>query len=1092
MRLEALCNCEEIGMMWKASKNVDAFGMLARAELMLMSALCNFEGIGIAGMRRRTSLFLGCFALCVAWRVSGCDDGDNGWNGGAFDDARVAYIADNIDETQISGAWVPSAVVAIDSERWMYADRGTRQIVEVNRGSKRIIWDLSDYELLLGDEPWGNDWGYSLTSIGNHQYVLAAPGRPIIALDRTTGAVEVIGKRTNQRDEHSPVAMDEMSIEAADFGQFRGIGRGTKNVYWVFGNAIYEMTMAPNAEGTGNESQNAPFDSLKSAKLIRIVGNLAADAAGESGNARDVGRSFAQFTHVVEDEGILYAWETFEGAYLPARLLAIDKSNDKVVVVTGNGVRTPPSNLEDFYAYHLPASPTIIARQGKVYSPYWKDASHVLVVDIESIDWETLSARGTVDWFVSPLEHTSGIATWGEYDLAFDAKAGSFWRLPRSDWETHAICIDGAKTQDERLGSLYHDGKASPYAYNALVGTTSLYSWLDGAFALAYAPTIERLSLVNMKTKDVELMRIGAIDALATDGKQRAWYKVGNAMNFLSLDKMGAFETSYVPAFFKSPSQTGSPCSSDVFKLTSVPKLAATGSALLMLLPEQGRATIYRSKSLSMNDVFEGGWFVPKSHGESDLYDFYNDGIAVSAMTAHNIHGDLLVSVQKFDDRQYIIATNVFSGPESILGHELAGDKSIVVAGTGDQPIRDGSARADVALNDIAGVDFSPNHDAIWIARSDGSIYRLDGDNIWKYIENSCIKQAADLGIDAISHACNDDICIWGIHTAQGSRLCSEEGELLYTLPTESTNFATCGDGSWIYTTPNAMCIITPNSNNAPNANNTPICSHFSLNGTAYEIIDTPTVSCDRANVYVAARFAPSRRDDQQTNDEAQKSSVFVMQGSKSHDGSIAWTQSFGNGVGLPNSVTIGTAKLGTELGKMDFDKSGAVYMWLRDTCTIWRVPNAKSIERDSVVERILTDDALCNAQAVSFGDNGTIYIAQDGNIYRYNANKSPSNANLIAANATHIPGTVFDMLEIDDALMTISSDGLFVVKKNGVEKRLNHPTYVYYNEKTSIDYAYNAGAMARMARIPHKKAFWLPTFKNATIIEITVNYRYF
>lgn len=135
-----------------------------------------------------------------------------------------------------------------------------------------------------------------------------------------------------------------------------------------------------------------------------------------------------------------------------------------------------------------------------------------------------------------------------------------------------------------------------------------------------------------------------------------------------------------------------------------------------MLLPEQGRATIYRSKSLSMNDVFEGGWFVPKSHGESDLYDFYNDGIAVSAMTAHNIHGDLLVSVQKFDDRQYIIATNVFSGPESILGHELAGDKSIVVAGTGDQPIRDGSARADVALNDIAGVDFSPNHDAIWIA----------------------------------------------------------------------------------------------------------------------------------------------------------------------------------------------------------------------------------------------------------------------------------------------------------------------------------------------------------------------------------------
>ena len=280
MRLEALCNCEEIGMMWKASKNVDAFGMLARAELMLMSALCNFEGIGIAGMRRRTSLFLGCVALGVAWRVSGCDDGDNGWNGGAFDDARVAYIADNIDETQISGAWVPSAVVAIDSERWMYADRGTRQIVEVNRGSKRIIWDLSDYELLLGDEPWGNDWGYSLTSIGNHQYVLAAPGRPIIALDRTTGAVEVIGKRTNQRDEHSPVAMDEMSIEAADFGQFRGIGRGTKNVYWVFGNAIYEMTMAPNAEGTGNEYQNAPFDSLKSAKLIRIVGNLAADAAG--------------------------------------------------------------------------------------------------------------------------------------------------------------------------------------------------------------------------------------------------------------------------------------------------------------------------------------------------------------------------------------------------------------------------------------------------------------------------------------------------------------------------------------------------------------------------------------------------------------------------------------------------------------------------------------------------------------------------------------------------------------------------------------------------------------------------------------------
>lgn len=288
------------------------------------------------------------------------------------------------------------------------------------------------------------------------------------------------------------------------------------------------------------------------------------------------------------------------------------------------------------------------------------------------------------------------------------------------------------------------------------------------------------------------------------------------------------------------------------------------------------------------------------------------------------------------------------------------------------------------------------------------------------------------------------------------------------------------------------MCTITPHLNNAQNANNTPICSSFSLNDTEYEIIDNPTVSCDRSSVYVAARFAPTRRDDQQTNDEAQKSSIFVMQGSKSHDGSIAWMQSFGNGIGLPNSATIGTAKLGTELGKMDFDKSDAVYMWLRDTCTIWRIPNANSIERDSVVERILTDDALCNAQAVSFGDNGTIYIAQDGNIYRYNANQSPLNANLNAANATHIPGTVFDMLEIDDALMTISSEGLFAIKKNGVEKRLNHPTYVYYNEKTSIDYAYNAGAMARMARIPDKKAFWLPTFKNATIIEITVDYRYF
>lgn len=1027
---------------------------------------------------------IACFGsvLCLIAASPGAGCGEDLMPQGPFDDAQAVYRAPGDGAASIEGAWSPSAAAAAGDSHWLYADRATRQIVEASQDEKRVLWDLSPYELALGARPWGTDWGRGLTEIADDLYVLSASGRPLIALDRATGAVAVIGAASNAQT-GADADFDGSIVGDVDFSRFRGIGRGDNRLYFVFDDGIFETP--PIAPRDDRSASAELFRSLETAVLTRIAGKPGAEAQGNSGAAREIGLSFAEYAHIAEENGILYFWQTFDGGRVSARLCAFDARRGKIVVVTGHGAQLPPCSLDEFYPYQLPESPTLTVRNGSIYVPFWSDSSHFLKISADDIDWDGLRAEGTVDWFASPSEHMSGVVPFGDFDLAYDTENGSFWRLNGDDWTDGAVCLTGAKTGAERSESLQSLGNASPYAYGALMGPTSIFPWLGGSFALVWQPTAQLLNLLSMQTKEVSPIRSGEIDLLATDGRKTAWYKVGSAMNFLSIGNGGALSVSYAPQFFRAPSKTGAPCAADVFKLTSPPSIGVTGSALFMFVPNEIGGYLYRSKFSAVSALFEQGWHEIKpdsEDGANNRREFYNNGLNTAAITSHKVRGSLLFGIQQFNDRQYLVATNLFAAPIEWMGQTVEPDKSVVLSGQGSEAIADGAEMHRTKLNNIAAIDADIEKNTIWIVQDDGSLHELGKDGIWRRTANDCIAQAAAGGIAKLERQCADDACAWGVQTSAGARLCNDDGSDGSVLSENARDIASCGNKVWAYALDDAICIYHPQKFREP------VCLPFAYNGEYYRISpsDAVSIGCGASDIYISARFIKKTGDAVDENADAH---AWVMSGNVQNDGSVSVNGVLGNGVGLPDDATLGDVRFGTDVGRISFASDNSFYIWTRDACTVWRIPDTSDISEHTAAERIWTDARLCGAEDVAFGAGGNIYVAADGMISVYDAKTRA----MRDRPPIEIPGAVLDMIEAGDYLMVLTEDGLYTVSDGVAHRRLSHPTYIFLNnEEIPVDYGYRIGDMPRMTRVPGAEAVWIPTFRDAVVLQVDALPRYF
>lgn len=993
----------------------------------------------------------------------------------ATEDATVIYRAPEALSLRVEGAWTPSAAVDLDGTAWMYADCGTRQIVEASAlagdaPNRRVVWDLSSLESRIGAAPWGSGWGRDLLRVGLQSFILAGENRALIWLDAETGEKSVVG-----RADGMTLAGDfeGMTLDEVDFSRFSGMGRGERKIYLALGNSIYVADIGDGA-----------LASVRRARLERLAGAPDVAAEGAWGNALEIGLALDGYSHILESGDILYFWEISAQRFTETpRLRAFKKG--RIVTVTGDGYEMPSCDLHAFYARYLPNAPAFWLSKGKLYSAYWSGAENGLEIAVDAIDFETGDVRGTVDLRLMPPASTSGVVPFGEDFLAFDSKAGSFWRINSDDIEMGEKLF-GAVSSAERESDFWINGSSSPFALNDLLVPLTMAPLLNGALSLVYSPTIQRFSALEISTGRVEELMEGALEFLTTDGKKNVWYKDGSALNFLKILEDGSLDSSYVAKFFREPSATGSPCEASVWNLGSeIPEIGALSNGCVAFQRKEG---VSFSFDASQNRILDQighltGWFIPSHDSASE---FYSSGIDTTHIAFWTSDQTLMASIWEKDGAQYLLVSNLFLEEASFLSKTISSEKTVIFSGQGETALADGVALKDASLSGITALAIDAAQNRLWVGLSDGRVFEAEDSGIWHRVDSVCFDGIRE-PIVGLSAECSGADCTFAVTTAEQMALCRAKTGDMRVFSSSERALTACGGNSWGFARGDAVCVLSGGFAAEhehctdiafPDADRRTMEIHFSTDATSNPHAQNAVV-CQNDTVFVSVQV---QNDADSSNDSSHAvKRAGILQGKISKNGAMTWEKILGMGDGLPEETTLSRARFGTDVGAIYVDENDVGYLWLRDTCTIWRIPKATDMQADSMAYRVWTNPMLCDAQSLAFDDDGHVAVATEGKILLKSHEKPEKDISVLS----NFP-VVYDMIFHAGVLAILTPEGLYTSRDGNTTKRLDARTHALNSEPgEQIFYAYPVSEHKRLAKNPAKSSIWIPSYEAGIILEV-------
>ncbi len=173
---------------------------------------------------------------------------------------------------------------------------------------------------------------------------------------------------------------------------------------------------------------------------------------------------------------------------------------------------------------------------------------------------------------------------------------------------------------------------------------------------------------------------------------------------------------------------------------------------------------------------------------------------------------------------------------------------------------------------------------------------------------------------------------------------------------------------------------------------------------------------------------------------------------------------------------TLGQTRLGRQIGGLFAGQNDTLYIWSKDTCTIWRVHGASQLEEQNLVDRIVTGPELCDATHVAVADFGAITVLQDRQIYTHYQG-------LLVPTAT-VDDEIYDVRYLGNQPVMLGSRGFWRCELHACQ--LVAPNPVTIQDKV-IDFATPGQAKPRFMTAPGENAVLMPVMYGNQVIKIAL-----
>ena len=972
--------------------------------------------------------------LLISFAISGCTDPQPWSNAQRFEktETSIVYDAPQTAAEDIAAAWSPSALVPISDNRIIYAAKGTRKLIELetDTGKQHILFDLTSTEEQFSSNAWASglywikDW-----------LIVATPQQKLVFCNRLTGQIVSIGI-TNNPDAILPA--DGITLENIDFALFGGIAPSPTGVYLALGEQIFH------AEWDGHHPQT-----LSQAKLKHIAGSL---ETGDNANPYDALKtplSLHAYTHFAHKDGWLFFWSG-------RRLKAV--KDGVMLTITGHGFSSPTGELDTFYAYALPTDPPLIAHQGILYTPYWDDNPALLRIDVTNIDTSTHEVTGTLYDIYPQSGVLNTIAPWNDKIISADTAAGSFWQFKPESLPTDTIettRIFGPESPETRFESIATDPH-SPYEPNAILAPQAIATFKNDAYHLVYAPTLKRLSLLPAHFQKSAPVWEGYLSHLLTDGGKRAWFAASNTMYFFELSDNMNIQLSHVPQFFRSAPIMGVPCDRSRFRLTHPAQIETAGDDIWLFIPEAYRVLQYHAPKDQATFMHEGGWYKPSAENPS----FVTGALQISTVEQWKAAQNMEIAVLKDDaDEPYLAVINLKTKSKKIAGHLLYPNDGFVLAGGGSHPVANGLPLEQTDFDAIHAIAMTPQSSII--VATNGNLFETTSEGIWQ-IWQTCTLESLPHPPESLEIMGTPGKRIVWAKTGTQVYACAEAQTTTagFAINTQwsqipQNHIEPCTESSKLIMFENADRQICRLDTQIPSSD--PKCLSVPDD---FEVLD---IACNDQNLYVSGYMIS-------------KDQNLIMHASL--DTFQTLTHYLGMGSGLPDEEIISKITLGSRLGGMAVDGIPWLYLWMKDTCTLWKMPAFRQhdIDADTPVYRLVTDSLLCNAKAFAVTQTGQMAIATDQTLYEIDGTDF-----IPLGKLEH---EVIDMIAMGHGFVLMTKDGLYLWEKGRITKRASNPLW---NDGKAIHFAKPGTVWPRMTQSPGENAVLVPVFEGDRIVKIAL-----
>ena len=931
---------------------------------------------------------------------------------------EVFYEAEPGTAEAVAMAWSPTAVLAYDENTVLYLAAGTRRIVELDLrdGAQRALFDFAPFENSLHPAlTYDDTWGRSFLRASDDVVVVSGPGRPLLWANLRTGETGQIGEAARLG-----LAIPEpgMALRDVDFSLFSGIGRTHDGFVMSFESRVFRVAW----DGIDPES-------LRTAPLQLLAGAAEPVQNADPMDAASVMLGLDDFTHFVELDGWVYFWD------YPSLYAVRD---GRILTVTGNRSEGPDGELDEFYAMALPNVPAIVVHDGDLYTSYGKRRNGFLRVHVDTLDAQTGAVTGSLS-VVGTGSYLSQLASDRDGILLVDEYAGNIWRYSPDDESVSRIL--GPESEDEAFEDMLFNPQ-SPYRPQGIVAPLAIQPVLDGRAALVYSPTLGVLQFLDLAGKSAQPLWNGIVTHLASDGKARAWYARDGYLYYLYLDDLSNIWFEYSTHFFRALQPMGVPCARDVMSLQGNVRLGASRRDLLVYAPDAGRVVRIDFDSDGATFLHEDGWVSPDASSA-----FYNSGLQTGLITRWTSMGQAEASILSWRGRQWVVLANASSGDWSVAGLTIASDHGQVLFGSGNTSIEAGREIAQSSAQDVTAIALDANR-RLFVA-TDHGIFMAGDEGKWHATTGICPRPTFAV----------TDLRVVG---TQGREMFfAQAGPVLYACSNvdsqvpvpmgahkwtylERTRVAACSDGFHGVTTDDAQVCTWHLGADMPRCGRAP-----------GEITD---IACNEDSVFVATSQP--------------------MIWSATHQKISKFAQYAGFGDGLPMQSEIQKARIGNDLGRMVADDIPYLHFWMRDTCTIWKMPAYRdgTIEGDTPVIREITDERLCRATAFAVTKAGWGAVVSDDALYLLRDGTLEYEAS--------VGVEVFDMIALGIGFVMLTADGIYTWEEGDVRKVAPNPIVI---DGEAIDYAIPASVYPRMMQSPGENAVLIPVFARDRILKIAL-----